>query len=250
VFIDADRERLRAIFENPADDVARLVLADTLLERGEALGELIRLQVNPRPDGDARREALLDDLRARIKQALYPYARHVALERGLPCAAELDPERLIRALQQGNPVDPAWPLRRVSMVGDAAGTIYAALKAPLFEFVERLELSQSRFWSQYTQFVDGTPETARALPRLRFLSVPPDALPPHWVPVLGPAFVNVEVLTVPPAANSPRGCCSRRRSTPSISTSMAAVSNPSCAAKQRPSSPAMRGIRCASTAWK
>ena len=197
MFIDADRERLRAIFDSPDDDVARLVLADTLLERGEALGELIRLQVNPGSHADARGEALLDELRPRIKQALYPSARHVALERGLPCAAELDPEKIIRALQQGNPVDPAWPLRRVSMVGNAAGTIYAALKAPLFEFVERLELNQSRFWSQYTQFVDGTPAPARALPRLRFLSVPRDALPPHWAPVLGPAFVNVQVLTVP-----------------------------------------------------
>ncbi len=194
MFTSADRERCRAIFDAPDSDVARLVWADTLLERGEVLGELIRLQCQSSVDTEARAEALLTELRPRFKHELYPYALHVAVERGLPFAAQLDPERLIRASDALK--DPPWPLRRVTLSAEAPGSVYASLQAPLFDFVERLDLGDSSFWSPYTQFVDGTPATCRVLPRLKHLTVPRDFLPAHWVPVLGPAFAHVRVLVV------------------------------------------------------
>ncbi len=200
MFTSADRDRCRAIYDAPEDDVARLVLADALLERGEVLGELVRMQCQASPGSEARLESLRAELRPRFKQELYPFARHVAIERGLPFAAQVDPERLVRAPDEAK--DPPWPLRRVTMSAASPASVYASLQAPLFDFVERLDLGDSSFWSQYVHFVDGTPKACRALPRLTHLTVPRDFLPAHWLPVLGPAFANVRVLSVPPSGES------------------------------------------------
>ncbi|MFZ5441324.1 MAG: hypothetical protein ACOZQL_15050 [Myxococcota bacterium] len=197
MFTAAERDRCRAIFEATGSDEERRVLADALLERGEPLGELIHLQC----EGESGDE-LLRELRPRLKRELYPWAKHVALERGLPIAAALDPQKFLRADDATK--DPVWPLRRVAISADSPGTIYGCLRAPLFDFVERLDLSDAQLWSPYTMFVDGTPAPCRALPRLSQLAVPRDFLPAHWVPVLGPAFAEVRTLLVPASGEALR----------------------------------------------
>jgi uncharacterized protein (TIGR02996 family) len=86
----------------PSDANARLVFADTLLERGDARGELIHLQSLPAPRTDQRRRAqvlIRDYSRAwlgRLSAALKPQG--LRFERGVVVAGRISGYRAVRTL--------------------------------------------------------------------------------------------------------------------------------------------------------
>ena len=104
------------VYENPADDTRRLVLADALLERGDPRGELIMLQFETHALARKRAKKLIDRYRAHFLGPLREVVLHGSdeWERGflVGCFARL----------AGNTVDcPAWStVRRVGVMGGGA----------------------------------------------------------------------------------------------------------------------------------
>lgn len=188
MFLDAEREQYRALFEHEDDLSLRLVLADALLERGEPLGELIRLAVEGHPSADAKARALVPQL----ARALYPGATDLAFDRGLPFAAQID----VRRAFAGDPgATPAWPLRWATIPGDTGAL--AVLRLPLFADLERLDLSGAWFSPQFTMFVSGTPAPVPRLSRLQHLVAPAQPPQAHWRPLLVETFDQATTLSLP-----------------------------------------------------
>ncbi len=81
---------LEHTLENPSDDSARIVYADALLERGEARGEFIALQLDGSPAALKRANALLKKHRESWLGPLHFVLRNVVFERGFLVEAELE----------------------------------------------------------------------------------------------------------------------------------------------------------------
>ncbi len=189
MFLEAERAHCRALYDAEDDLARRLVLADALLERGEPLGELLRLAVEAHPDAEAKTRALLP----RLVAELYPGATALALDRGLPFAASFEAARL---LQRGDGQPPVWPLRWATLSGEP-GPVFAALCLPLLGDVERLDLSGCSFESPYSMFVGDAPPPVPRLRRLRQLLAPRSPPPAHWAPLVRDTFAQATTLSVP-----------------------------------------------------
>ena len=91
---------LAAVYANPADDAPRAVYADWLLERGDRLGELIALELQP--DHDRSRVYALHRVYGdRIVGRLAPYIEGWNTERGFVATCVVRPGEV-------PPADPAW----------------------------------------------------------------------------------------------------------------------------------------------
>ncbi|PRQ07024.1 TIGR02996 domain-containing protein [Enhygromyxa salina] len=138
------REQLfEAVYADPGDDAARMVLGDWLLSQGDPHGELIRLQLH-RPDHEPSRE-----IRSRERALLAEHAttwlgplarlavkRGLMFERGFPVAVALKPiaARLVEAEQDHR----EWAtLERVIFARRSRGS--AAIISPHMRAVRELE---------------------------------------------------------------------------------------------------------------
>ncbi|MCA9566679.1 MAG: TIGR02996 domain-containing protein [Myxococcales bacterium] len=106
-------ELLRAIYDAPADDGPRAVLADLLIEEGDPLGVFIQSQLR----GDTRRAKSL--LAKHRKEWLAPFAGDVALAsvvfaRGFPIEVKLSHTRFVKP-------GPHWSTVEVVDVGRSRG---------------------------------------------------------------------------------------------------------------------------------
>lgn len=176
-----------------ADDSVAQVLADSLSERGQLLGEFMQAAMMKTRDLPKER-ALLPEVMQVLRGAGLKWARQVSFARGLPVAARTDAERFFR---YANEETQQWPLDELWLEGHEVGAFFAALGSPVFDQVSRLTLDGS-IWSQFTMFVNGPPPALRVLEALRWLQPLAGELPPHWVPVLLPGFARVEALCVSP----------------------------------------------------
>jgi uncharacterized protein (TIGR02996 family) len=82
-----------AVWANPADDDARRILADWLVEQGDPRGEFIQLQLAPRRDEKRERALLAKHGRAWIGDALGAIVtKDIGWERGFPVRIALKPD--------------------------------------------------------------------------------------------------------------------------------------------------------------
>lgn len=186
MFTDAEQAVLREVLAHPDEPARRLVLADMLLERGERLGELLQLENTPGPLDTARVAALREELEPLVRRALYPFARAVGFERGLPFLLQVDRERL-GALEQPAVLPPRW----LEVSGDAA-TAFGVLRQPMFAQLEALDLLRADFDSPYVHFVGDAPPAVPRLRALRHLWLAQSPPPNHWLPLVQDAFRDVE----------------------------------------------------------
>lgn len=193
MFTPAEQAVLREVLDHPEDLARRLVLADMLLERGERLGELLRLECTPGPLDLARITALRTELEPGLRRELYPYAVSVGFDGGLPFTLEVDMARLRANVPQGEP--SPLPVRWLRLSGDP-GFVFNLLRQPVCERLECLDLSRAGFDTPYTQFVGEAPPPVPRLKSLRRLWVPDAPPPAHWLPLVRETFLDVEVLSV------------------------------------------------------
>lgn len=106
MFLPAQHELLLEIIERPDDDALRQVLADTLNDAGDPLGELISVQCmisrieDGRASGDwralkVREHQLMRQHRATWHQAAAPFAQTLIMRRGLPYALHCSSDALL-----------------------------------------------------------------------------------------------------------------------------------------------------------
>lgn len=121
--IERGRQLLAAVVASPADDSARQVYADWLLERGDVRGELIQLQCElatgalrdpRRPAIRARERELLESRDALLASSLGPITRY-ALRRGLVDSVTMTP---IALAEHGDTLLAAHPIRRARIAID------------------------------------------------------------------------------------------------------------------------------------
>ncbi|MCY1018691.1 TIGR02996 domain-containing protein [Pyxidicoccus sp. MSG2] len=101
-------ELLARVYSRPDDDDARLVLADHLLEHGDAAGEFIVLQCSPHSD-EKRIWELQGHHRRTWEAPLGPYVRDglTRFERGFPVAVRMNFD-LFHSPAVLTPAGPAW----------------------------------------------------------------------------------------------------------------------------------------------
>jgi uncharacterized protein (TIGR02996 family) len=193
MFIESEQPLLRAALERPEALELRLVLADHLLERGEPLGELLRLECGPGPVDVGRVAALRAELEPGLRRALYPCAVALGFEGGLPFCVEVDRQRLPGGASCAEPceVPPGW----VRVTGEP-GFVFHVLRQPLCAQAACVDLSRARFDVAFTSFIGAPPPPVPRLPALRRLLLPDAAPPAHWRPLLGETFLDVEVVCV------------------------------------------------------
>ena len=190
MFTAEERQLLTAAAARPDDEAPRQVLADLLLEREDALGELLRLEAEDR--ALPRRRALEASLRDTLRTSLVPWAKELELDRGLPSWALFVPSmRLLRPEE----ADAAWPVTAVSVVGEFR-EVLPLLRSRAVRRLHTLDFSPVWATSPFTMWVDGPPPPLEVLPELRELALPQGEVPDHWVPILTPGFANVRVLAV------------------------------------------------------
>lgn len=173
-----------------ADDSAREVLADVLLERDHPLGELLRLEAEGREL--PRRRALERTLREELRSSLLPWAKELVLDRGLPGWALFAPR--LRVLSQAD-ADSTWPVPAVTVTGEFR-EVMPLLRSRAVRRLRELDLSPVWATSPFTMWVDGPPPPLEALPALESLSLPQGEVPAHWVPILAPGLGQVRQVSV------------------------------------------------------
>lgn len=193
MFTDAEQAFLREALDHPEDVSRRLVLADQLLERGEPLGELLRLECTPGPLDVARVAALRAELEPVVRQQLYPFAVSVGFDGGLPFAVEVDAARLRAPGPWDQPCEV--PARWVRISGEP-GFVFNLLRQPVCARVECVDLFRASFNTPYTQFVGEPPPPVPRLRSLRHVWLPDAPPPAHWLPFLQETFLDVEVVSV------------------------------------------------------
>ena len=101
-------ELLDAVLANPADDDARIVLGDVLLEQGDPRGELLALQMGA---GDAKREReLVKQHAAHLLGALHSILRDYTFEKGFLSRATIKAgnARALESAIDRSVGDPLW----------------------------------------------------------------------------------------------------------------------------------------------
>jgi carbon storage regulator CsrA len=151
----------QAILEEPDDEGIRLIFADWLQERGDPLGEFIRVQCRlaklPPEDaarqGLAQQQRLLEDEHGALWRAyLPPVLRPATFERGFVEAAELTARQFLAHAEE---LFAAAPLRRLRV---RPGNRVAALAAsPYLARLARLDLSGVSLGDEAAVALAGSP---------------------------------------------------------------------------------------------
>ena len=136
---------LAAVIANPDDDAVRLVYADSLLDRGDVRGELIRLQCElragalrdpRRPAIRAREQELLASLGSAMAGDVEWIAERYVIRRGLVDSVTIRASKLAR---HGKAIVAAHPIRHVRVLVDNArefaklGELEVLARIPLIE---------------------------------------------------------------------------------------------------------------------